>query len=410
MTHLLHLLIVAAYALGPPAAIAYAVRRRRRNAVHLRRVQRAIVGGALVGVTVCTAYAVADGARPEFSQMAVTAYWATSFVLLLGVVDRWLWRAVQHTLGLDNPATAGRAVWQRVFAAVWLRAIVVGAVVIPYVVAVALTYRPRMSPTTDPERLAGWAYEPVTFPAADGSRVAGWWVPADGRATDRTVLLCPGATGGMAGVLPLAADLHADGYNVLTFDFRGHGDSGGQLVSYGSLERLDVLGAVRWLRSDRPAASRRIVGLGVTTGAAALLSAAADPSPDGQLIQAVAVYAPFDRVGRTAAAVVRPFAPPPLAWLVGHVVVPMAGAQVGAPLASYDPAAAAAELWPRPLLVVHGMDDEVVPFAAGQAVFAAASEPKQSLFVVGGRHNDVLANREVRRIVREYFNRARPVI
>ena len=117
---------------------------------------------------------------------------------------------------------------------------------IPYVLAVALAYRPRTSPTTDPGRLYGWAFERVTFPAAvDGTRIAGWWIPAAGGESDRTLILCPGATGGPAAVLalvhgrPASADqlpapgLVADGYNVLTFDFRGHGGSGGHLVSYG---------------------------------------------------------------------------------------------------------------------------------------------------------------------------------
>jgi len=40
-----------------------------------------------------------------------------------------------------------------------------------------------------------------------------------------------------------------------------------------------------------------------------------------------------------------------------------------------------------PVLIVHGRDDEIVPFHHGEAIFAAAHEPK-SLLVLRGGHND----------------------
>ena len=41
-----------------------------------------------------------------------------------------------------------------------------------------------------------------------------------------------------------------------------------------------------------------------------------------------------------------------------------------------------------PVLVMHGENDEVIPFRQGEALFAAANEPKRSLWVPGARHND----------------------
>lgn len=42
-----------------------------------------------------------------------------------------------------------------------------------------------------------------------------------------------------------------------------------------------------------------------------------------------------------------------------------------------------------PVLVVHGEVDEVIPFSHGEALFAAAREPKRSLWLAGAAHNDV---------------------
>ncbi len=437
MFHFCHLVIVTAYLACPVLVLAHGVRARRRDgrSVPLRRFGRAVVGGTAVGLLVCVAYAVAahvtagsgfqtypqllagvaaatGRTQPRVGQVAVTAYLATSFMLLLGLGDRWLWRATQAAFRLAPGRPPGPMFGARVTGALLLRAAVVGGLGIPYVLAVALTFRPKASPTTDPGRLCGWAYESVSFPAAvDATPIAGWWIPAPGGGgAARTLVLCPGALGGRAAVLPLARSLRDDGYNVLTFDFRGHGDSGGQLVSYGDLERRDVLGAVRWLQQAHPDAARDVVGVGVSTGAAALLAAAADPSPAGQAIEAVAVYAPFDRLDHALASDIPPYAPPPLAWLARHVALPLAGLQVGADLPAFSPADAAAALWPRPVLVIHGMDDEVVPFAEGQAVYDAASEPKQALFIGKCNHAEALDDAAAQRAVERYFKTARRLI
>jgi fermentation-respiration switch protein FrsA (DUF1100 family) len=45
------------------------------------------------------------------------------------------------------------------------------------------------------------------------------------------------------------------------------------------------------------------------------------------------------------------------------------------------------------VLVVHSQDDEIIPFHHGEAVFAAAPEPK-SLLVLRGTHNDAFIRDE----------------
>ena len=45
-----------------------------------------------------------------------------------------------------------------------------------------------------------------------------------------------------------------------------------------------------------------------------------------------------------------------------------------------------------PLLVVHSRGDEIVPFRQGQALFAAASEPKRFLELQGGHNDGFLAS------------------
>ena len=43
-----------------------------------------------------------------------------------------------------------------------------------------------------------------------------------------------------------------------------------------------------------------------------------------------------------------------------------------------------------PILIVHGTRDEVVPFAMGQQLFAAAPEPKRFYSIEGAGHNNLM--------------------
>jgi len=123
---------------------------------------------------------------------------------------------------------------------------------------------------------AGLAYEQVEFPSAQGGLILrGWFMPGDGTST---VILAHGYAMhrmGDSAALPLAALLVEHGYNVLAFDFRGHGRSDGRLVSLGFYEKHDILGAIAYLRRRFAPRQPAIGLLGFSMGAATALEAIA---------------------------------------------------------------------------------------------------------------------------------------
>src|SRR5262245_15453007 len=60
-----------------------------------------------------------------------------------------------------------------------------------------------------------------------------------------------------------------NGYNVLTPDWRAHGESGGELATYGIKEKYDVTSWIDWLQ--RSTSSRVFYAFGESYGAAVLL-------------------------------------------------------------------------------------------------------------------------------------------
>ena len=76
----------------------------------------------------------------------------------------------------------------------------------------------------------------------------------------------------------LVAHLQQQGFSVLLLDLRGHGESAKARLTFGLRERLDVLGAVDWLRTHGIAAGRiGVIGMSMG-GVAALLAAAEEPA------------------------------------------------------------------------------------------------------------------------------------
>ena len=116
----------------------------------------------------------------------------------------------------------------------------------------------------------------VRFAAADGVPLAGWFVP--GRAGAAVVVL-HGSHGTRADTAGHVRMLARRGYAVLSFDARGHGESGGDPNAAGWTGVEDAAGAVAFLRSRPAVDADRIAGLGLSMGGEILLRASAEDVP-----------------------------------------------------------------------------------------------------------------------------------
>jgi fermentation-respiration switch protein FrsA (DUF1100 family) len=323
--------------------------------------------------------------------------------------------------GLDAAATAPPPSKRRLLDATGflIRAALLIIVGLPYVMATVMTYRARVAPPDDPQKQLGYPFERINFRTSDGMKIAGWWIPAvenrrrgarrSGDFGQSTVIVCHGLASNKSNQLILSRGFVPHGLNVLIFDFRAHGESDGQLSSFGDLERRDVLAAVKWVRENHPRQSQHVYGVGASMGAAALIAAAADASPEGQAIEAVAVYGTYDSLQNEFESVARDRFVTPLRWLLERFAMPMASAQLGTDLSAFSPADLAGKLWPRPILVIHGVRDQIIDFERGRALFDAASQPKQRLWIDGADHNAIINDEDAATRVREFFRSAEPL-
>jgi pimeloyl-ACP methyl ester carboxylesterase len=412
MLHLAHTLLVLTYAVIPLAAAvrAAALLQRHRVRPAMNLMLTIAIGSALATVAT-TVYAVAVDGHVGIGQFALAIYFAIGVLLILNLLDS-LVRSLVRKIGRGTVPMVVSAV---------LRAGVLVGLGLPYIVAAAMTYRPRVTHPGDPATLLRRAYSDVQFQTSDGIGLSGWWIPAStgrgffGRTPDfgaKTVIVCHGFGADKATQLIVARRLIPAGYNVLAFDFRAYGDSGGRFSTLGDIERRDVLAAVHWVRTEHPQQAKRIVGIGIGIGAAALIGAATDPSQDGQSIESLVLYGAYDDLSLLADTVMQDGQLPVMDWLLPRVGLPLASLHAGANLAAFKPAALIPQLWPRPVFVIHGAYDRIVPFERGQSLFNAASFPKQYLWLMREDLDDTLRDDEAAGAVLDFFETAKamPVI
>jgi fermentation-respiration switch protein FrsA (DUF1100 family) len=224
-------------------------------------------------------------------------------------------------------------------------------------------------------------YEDVSFPSLDKElTLRGWFLPVPG--SERVIIMVHGNGYHRAdpeiGMLDIAAHLVDRNFNVLMFDLRGYGESDGNMVSGGYHEKKDVEGAVSYLKGR---GFDRIGVLGFSLGAVSTLMAAAE-DPDIKVVVSDSSFADLNDIMSTEFSK-RTKAP----RLFLHPILFMIKLMYGVDFAAIRPVDRVAEIAPRPILFIHGEEDEVIPVAHAYRLFEASQNPENQLWVVAGaRH------------------------
>jgi len=246
----------------------------------------------------------------------------------------------------------------------------------------AVRVRPaRRTPSTDPE-----GSEPVTLTTSDRVLLRGSLaLPREWNGEAAIVL--HGFTDTRAGVAAHAGMLLQAGYAVLSYDSRGHGESGGEIVGFGAFEAADLGEWAEWL-------CRRLnvdscIGLGVSMGAAVLLNALG--CRHGERIRLCIAESPYARFEEVAAIRVadRARLPLRLARIVLALPVAIAYAYVrlryGFDIRRHAPIEALGRTR-TPVLFIHGDADRTIPASHSRRMNAAHPDRTKLVLIPGARH------------------------
>lgn len=321
---------------------------------------------------------------------ATVSLWEVLIVLWFAISWRMAWELWSRTVGRVGQKWvrwARRRRHQGMAAPRVIRLIPAGRVLLtvtifaPAFLSCVVTHRVKLCDDQDPQSVFQMGFEHIRVPTGDGLMLDGWCVPDPG--ASRTIIICHGAGANKGNFVWFLGPLAHHGYNVVFFDFRAHGASGGRMTTYGIRERRDVLAVVDWLKRQRPQQSQIIVGLGSSQGAMALaLAAAEEPRLDAVILDSP-FTSPYELAHHHAGRV--PVVGPAMVSII------MAGmsVQTGADFFNTSAVTAVASMGNRPVMVIHGDDDVMMPASHSQALYDAAAGPREIWFGPGPHSNIV---------------------
>jgi uncharacterized protein len=213
----------------------------------------------------------------------------------------------------------------------------------------------------------------VTILAHDGAVLSASWLQSS-RTNGDCVVVLHGIGDSRLGVARFAPMLLNQGYSVLLPDSRAHGQSGGRFVTYGLLEKYDVIDWANWMKR---AGYRKLYALGESLGGAVLIESAAI-QPIFSAIVAESPYADFRQVSEYHVAA-SGRVPPVVARLIVAGTLTYAAWVYRLDLWRVSPVESIVRA-STPILLIHGLDDTRTP--PYNSVRLAEANPGNSLWLV----------------------------
>ncbi|MBE9106336.1 alpha/beta hydrolase [Nostoc cf. edaphicum LEGE 07299] len=189
-----------------------------------------------------------------------------------------------------------------------------------------------------------------------------------------TILYSHGNSEDLGDIKPILEKLHAWGFSVFAFDYRGYGTSQGKPTESHAYE--DMNSAYNYLTQNLKIPPEKIIVLGRSVGGGSAVNLAMQKPVAGLIIEssfisAFQVIVPFR---------ILPFDKFPNLNKIKKVKCP--------------------------ILVIHGKADSIIPFTHGEKLFNAATSPKLYLWVEEANHNDLfsISEEKYRQTLQEFTN------
>jgi uncharacterized protein len=201
-----------------------------------------------------------------------------------------------------------------------------------------------------------------------------------------SLCICHGLPSGMArepgdeGYPALARRFAAAGFATLIFDFRGCGESAGNMDIVGWTH--DLTAAIDYLQRLEQVDTARLSVMGFSAGAAVAICVAARDNRVASVVSA-ACPATFGILSQNPDELIehfrsigiirdRSFPPSHSKWFKGFAEV--------------SPITCIKSISPRPVLIIHGADDDLVPVQQARQLHGVAGEPKSLVLIPGAGH------------------------
>ena len=320
--------------------------------------------------------------RVQWTEVPLTVWFLISVHITIKIIDHGANALFSKFLRIkSNTNKIGSIILIKNF----LRIACVILIGVPYLLSIFSVNWIKFSDNTNPG-VYGLEFSEVQFETADGIKLEGWFIKPMRGISESTVIIAPGYGTTKSCFLSYALILSGNGHNVLLFDQRGQGASGGHIHSFGQLEANDIIEAVNFLKHIFPEESKYTFALGLSQGSAAVITAAAED----KRIRAVIVDSVIAESGLFSNHVADW-----LIWPMDKYITTTTGIFTSA-LLKYNLLSETniysdiAKISPRPVLIFHGAADTTSDYELVKKLYANAGQPKKLCVIPGAGHTQVL--------------------
>lgn len=220
-----------------------------------------------------------------------------------------------------------------------------------------------------------YIHEDVSIDSQDGIELAGTIYRQENQ-SHQWVIIAHGYQSDAMGALDVAPHFFEAGYNILSIDFRAHGESEGDYIGMGYLDSPDLITWTDFL-IDLDSESE-IIYHGTSMGAATVLMAASHDLPGN--VKAIIADCGYSGIWEIfASELEKRFGLPSFPVLdMGRIV---ANFQAGYDIKDGDVISAAGNI-EMPTLIIHGESDDFVPVEMGYEIYDALSTDDKELLII----------------------------
>lgn len=207
----------------------------------------------------------------------------------------------------------------------------------------------------------GLSPEDVWIESEDGIKLHGWYLRAE---SPKAVAMYSHGNGGNITGLAAYMKILSEKLNIsiLAYDYRGYGRSNGSPSVKGVL--IDAKAAANWLANRENLQTSDLIQIGRSLGGGVAAQTAIATGARGLILENT--FTSLSDIGKAV-----------YPWLPVKMLLRQDLNSLGA-IPDYKGS----------LLVIHGDNDELIPYRMGMQLFEAANEPKKFINIPGGTHND----------------------
>ena len=213
----------------------------------------------------------------------------------------------------------------------------------------------------------GLSYESVYFETEDGVKISGWWIPSPKHRG--IVLFCHGNAGNISNRLDSIRIFYGLGLSTFIFDYRGYGNSYGKPSEKGTY--MDAAAAWNYLVRTRNISPDHIIIFGRSLGGSIACWLVQDHRPRMLIVEST-----FTTIREAANNLFPSFIVSLILRYKYSTIEYIKNVQC-------------------PILIIHSLDDELIPFDHGDKLYKLARVPKEFLKIYGSHNEGFLQSLEL---------------